>query len=96
MASKQQISKYVAQSSFVFTGKVVKLKAATMSGIKTDDTAVVQIDHIVTAPAMFTALSGQQITVRFKKLTSIKKGSTMTFFTNGWIFGSSVAVDAPL
>jgi hypothetical protein len=94
MAIKQQTSNYAAQSAFVFSGKVIKLKAATVEGIKTDNTAVVQIDHVVTAPAMFTALSGQQITVRFKSLAGLKKGSSMTFFTNGWMFGASVAVDA--
>src|ERR1017187_3655339 len=94
MASKQQVRKYAAQAAFVFIGTVVKRKAATVPGIQTNDTAVVHIDHIVTAPAMFTALNGQQITVRLKDIAAIRKGSAMTFFTNGWIFGTSIAVDA--
>jgi hypothetical protein len=94
MASNQQINGYAAQSAFVFTGTVLTLNAATVGGIPTDNTAVVQVDRVVTAPAMFTSLAGSQITVRFKKLSDVRKGSAMTFFTNGWIFSSSIAVDA--
>lgn len=94
MASKQQTSKFAAQSAFVFRGKVIKLKAATLEGVDTDSTAIVQVDHVITAPPMFTAINGQQITVRFKSLTGITKGSVSTFFTNGWIFGASIGVDA--
>jgi hypothetical protein len=94
MASKQVLSKYAAQSAFVFIGKVVKLKAATVEGITTDDTAVVQVEQVITAPDMFASLAGTQITVRFKKMPRIRKGSTLTLYTNGWIFGESIAVDA--
>jgi hypothetical protein len=31
--------------------------------------------------------------VRFKKPISLRKGGSFTFFANGWIFGSSIAVD---
>lgn len=94
MASKQQLSKYAAQSAFVFIGKVLKLKAATIDGIATDSTAVVQVEQVITAPDMFASLGGSEITVRFKTMPRIRKGSTLTFYTNGWIFGSSIAVDA--
>ena len=46
MASKQQIQDYAAQSSFVFSGKVLKLKAAILDGIDTAKTVVVQIDML--------------------------------------------------
>src|SRR5260370_35025027 len=94
MARKQQITKEATQSPFVFVGKVVKVKATTVEGVDTDNTAVVQVDHIVKAPPAFSAMTGQQVTVRFKSLTGITKGKTMTFFTNGWIYGPSLALDA--
>jgi len=94
MASKQQIKTYAAQSTLVFTGKVIKLKAATLDGIKTDNTAIVQVERVVTAPPAFAALGGQQVTVRLKSMAGVAKGSSMTFFTNGWIYGASLAVDA--
>jgi hypothetical protein len=94
MASKPKITNEAGQAAFVFTGKVLKVKAAILAGIDTSNTAVVQIETVVKAPAMFTALAGQQVTVRFKSLSGITKGKTLTFFTNGWIYGSSLAVDA--
>lgn len=94
MASKQQIRSYAAQSKFIFTGKVVKLRAATLDRIDTNNTAVVQVDQVIAAPPAFASLSGQQVTVRFRSLVGITKGSAMTFFTNGWIYGASLALDA--
>jgi hypothetical protein len=94
MTSKQQINKYAAEATFVFVGKVVKLKAATLEGIQTDNTAVVEVEHVVTGPPIFLALRGQQITVRLDAISGVKVGGRMTFFTNGWIFGKSVAVIA--
>src|SRR6185369_809799 len=55
---------------------------------------VLQVERVITAPEMFGALAGSRITVRFKKGPAIKRGSTLTVFANGWIFGASIAVDA--
>jgi hypothetical protein len=91
--SKRQASKYAAESAFVFVGKVIKTKAATMEELSADNTAIVQVDRVISAPDIFTSLGGHQITARFKTPAEMKKGATMTFFSNGWIFGKSVAVD---
>ena len=91
--SKQQVGKFAAESAFTFVGTVIKTRAATIEGLATDATAIVQVDRVVSAPDMFTSLAGHQVTVRFKKPMGIRKGSSMTFFTNGWIFGTSIAVD---
>lgn len=90
---KKQVSKYATESAFVFVGKVVKPKAATMEGLAADNTAIVQVERVISAPDIFTSMGGHQITARFKKASDIKKGASRTFFTNGWIFGESVAVD---
>jgi hypothetical protein len=42
MAGTQKIDELAAQSAFVFTGNVIKLKAATIQDIPTANTAVVQ------------------------------------------------------
>jgi len=42
MAGTQKIDKLAAQSAFVFTGKIIKLKAATIQDLQTANTAVVQ------------------------------------------------------
>ena len=94
MSAKNDIKKYAAQSAFVFTGKVVKSKAATMQQLAGDDTAIMEVIKIVNAPAMFASVSGHKITVRFKKMPKLKAGQLLTVFSNGWVFGESLAVDA--
>lgn len=94
MSSKSDIKKYAAQSAFVFTGKVIKTKAATMQPLAASNTIIAEVVHIINAPPMFTSVNGQQITVRFKKMPSLKAGQLITVFANGWVFGDSIAVDA--
>lgn len=94
MARKQKMTNEATQSAFIFVGKVIGVKAALLEGIDTDKTAVVQVVQIVKAPPAFNAVTGQQVTVRFKSLAGITKSKTMTFFTNGWIYGSRLALDA--
>lgn len=94
MATPQEISRYTDQSAFIFIGKVIKLKAATLADIDTANTAIVEIEHVVTAPQIFSAITGTQITVRFKQPPGLKRGSTLTFYCNGWIYGAGLAVDA--
>jgi hypothetical protein len=91
--SAKQVNKFAAESGFIFVGNVVKTRAATVEGVATDNTAIVHVDRVVSAPDMFTSLGGHEITVRFKKMPALRKGSSLTFFTNGWLFGDSIAVD---
>ena len=81
-------------AALVFTGHVVQAKAATMPEISADDTAIVAVDDVVTAPPMFSAIAGTQITVRFGNLTIPRVGSVRTFHTRGWMYGQGLAVDA--
>jgi len=94
MPAANQINDNKAHATFVFIGKVVKMKAATMPDIPVDNTLIVQIDHIIQAPAMFATITGHQVTVRFKELPQINEGATITVYANGWIFGETLAVDA--
>ena len=94
MASAKQAGTPAEQAPLVFTGHVVKAKAATLPGIAASDTAIVAVDHVVAAPPMFMAISGSQITVRFGKLALPSVGSAQTFHTKGWIYGQGIAVDA--
>jgi hypothetical protein len=94
MASKANIKKYAAHSAFVFIGKIIKPRAATMKEIITDKTMVMEVMHVINAPSAFAFIDGKQITVRFKKLPAFRAGKILTVFSNGWIFGDSIAVDA--
>ena len=91
--TQKQVTDLAGRSAFVFVGRVVKTKAALIDGLAADNTAIVQVEHVFTAPAMFTSIVGQQITVRVPKSIVLKRGGRRTFFANGWIFGASLAVD---
>jgi hypothetical protein len=87
------MSKFAAESGIVFIGRMVRSGAATMEGLAADNTAIVAVEKVVTSPAMFASLGGQEVTVRFKKPVGLRKGSRLTYFANGWIFGRSIALD---
>jgi hypothetical protein len=91
--SPKQMKKLAADSDFVFVGTVIKTRAAVMESLAADNTAVVHVDRVVSAPDIFGSLGGHEITVRFKKLPALRKGTRLTFFANGWLFGDSIAVD---
>ena len=94
MPKKDKIKDDEAHAAFVFTGKVIKSKAALMENVINKNTLIVQVQHIIKSPSQFSAIAGQEITVRFKKLPVLKKGAVITVFANGWIFGETIAVDA--
>lgn len=94
MPKKNKLKNEDVHAAFVFTGKVIKSKAALMDNIITKNTLIVQVQHILKAPPIFDGLTGQKITVRFKKLPALKNNTVITIFANGWIFGNTIAVDA--
>ncbi len=83
------------QVSFVFKGTVLKQGAATMSAIAvTNKTCVVRVDQIIQCPEILTDYSGQEITVQLHSTKSIKIGESFLFYTNGWVFGETLAVQS--
>jgi hypothetical protein len=94
MPGKNKLKDEGAHAAFVFTGKILKTNAALMKSIPPKNTVIMQVEHIIKAPALFASLTGHQVTVRFKKLPKLKKGGVITLFANGWIFGESIGLDA--
>jgi hypothetical protein len=94
MPKKNKLKADEAHAAFVFTGKVIKNAASLIANVVTRNTIIIEVRHIIKAPAMFSSLAGQQVTVRFKKLPKLKKNAVLTVFANGWIFSDSVALDA--
>lgn len=83
------------QVSFVFKGTVLKQSAATMSAIAaTNKTCVVRVDQIIQCPEILTDYSGQEITVQLHGTKGIKVGESFLFYTNGWVFGETLAVQS--
>jgi hypothetical protein len=78
---------------FVFKGTVRRLAAATLSELKPEkDTVVVRVDQMVRASEALRDFIGRDITVQLASGETVKSGEQAVFYTNGWLFGESLAV----
>jgi hypothetical protein len=83
------------QARFVFVASVVRLQAATMAQVPvTDRTAIVRVDKVLLAPETLGDWTGKEITVQLSGRSRIQEGQQYVFYTNGWLFGESIAVQA--
>jgi hypothetical protein len=95
MAQKSGPDALTHEARFVFRGTVQKVKAATMREIRADDrTVVVRVDEVIRAPEALSHYAGQDITVLLPARRKFRKGQQAVFYTNGLLFGDSVAVQA--
>jgi hypothetical protein len=84
------------KAKFVFQGTVKAAKAATLKQVAVSDrTLVVRVDRVIHAPEALSDYAGQDVTVLLASGESkLKGGQTVIFYTNGWIFGESLAVQS--
>jgi len=83
------------KAAFTFRGTVQKLNAANIAQIKdTDRTAIVLVEEIIKSPEMLASFAGQPITVKLSEGETVKKGERAIFYTNGWLFGETIAVES--
>lgn len=83
------------QSNFVFRGTVKELSAATMPNVPiTKQTVIVHVDQVLKASKMLSGYEGKDITVQLAKGRNAKPGGQAIFYTNGWLFGESIAVQS--
>jgi hypothetical protein len=83
----------VKQSSIVFAGTVSQLGATSFAGVpKSAQTIVVRVDSVLKKPAAVSLKKGDNVTVELKDPSAFQQGTQATFYTEGWIFGSGVAV----
>jgi hypothetical protein len=81
------------QSSIVFSGTVSQLGAASFAGVPpSPNTIVVRVDSVLKKPLAISLKKGDNVTVELKDLSAFQQGTQATFYTEGWIFGSGVAV----
>ncbi|MDQ3966700.1 MAG: hypothetical protein M3246_09705 [Actinomycetota bacterium] len=93
MPPNSQIDDLMRQSTFTFVGTVKRLNAATMAAVPvTENTAVVTVDEVLQAPPMLADLAGSDVTVQLSSAQQVQEGQQATFFTTGWIYGTSIAV----
>jgi hypothetical protein len=83
------------RSTFVFEGTVQKLGEATMPTVPvTGRTIVVRVDRVVRAPAALSAYAGHDITLQLSEGEKVRRGERALFYTNGWLYGDSIAVQS--
>lgn len=83
------------ESNFVFRGTVKELNAATMPSVPiTKQTVIVHVDQVLKASKMLSGYEGKDITVKLAKGLKPKPGGQAIFYTNGWLFGDSIAVQS--
>jgi len=81
------------QSSIVFSGTVSQLGATSFADVpKSAQTIVVRVDTVLKKPSAVSLKRGDNVTVEVKDPSGFQEGTHATFFTDGWIFGSGVAV----
>jgi len=80
-------------AQFIFRGTVQQLQAANLPEIKdTQNTIIVKVDEVVFAPIGFTDWTGKLITVAISDPNTSKPEQKKLFYTNGWLYGESIAV----
>jgi len=83
----------VKQSSIVFAGTVSQLGTTSFAGVpKSAQTIVVRVDSVLKKPPAVSLKKGDNVTVEVKDPSAFRDGTQATFYTDGWIFGSGVAV----
>jgi hypothetical protein len=81
------------QSSVTFVGTVSQLAATSLAAVpKSAQTIVVRVDSVLKKPAAVSLKKGDTVTVEVKDPAAFQEGTQATFYTEGWIFGSGVAV----
>jgi hypothetical protein len=81
------------QSSIVFSGTVSRIGATSFADVpKSAQTLVVRVDSILKKPSAVSLRRGDEVTVEVKDPSAFQEGTRATFYTDGWIFGSGVAV----
>ena len=82
-----------SKSSIIFSGTVSQLAATSFADVpKSAQTIVVKVDSVAKKPAAVSLKKGDSVTVEVKDASAFQEGTHATFYTDGWIFGSGVAV----
>ena len=85
----------ISQARFVFQGTVKNLRASTLKAVPaTSRTIVTRIDRVIQSPETLSGYAGHDVTVQLAPGERVRPGQTLIFYTTGWIFGDSLAVQS--
>jgi hypothetical protein len=87
------LEELIKGSSFIFKGTIKKLNDATLPIItRRNNTIIVTVDDVLKVTNALKNLKGKDITVQLQEIKDEKIGQQLIFFTNGWLYGKSIAV----
>lgn len=93
LASQTSRKEMIAQSSIIFSGQVTGVAAASSTVVTpAPNTIVVTVDAVLLKPAAVVLRPGDKVTVVVKNPEKFKPGSHVRFYTVGWIYGDTLAV----
>lgn len=92
--AERSVKDLVASSNFAFLGAVEEAGKSTVAGIEVDDrTVVVRVVQLLHGPPEIPLAEGSRMTVQLSPdLPALHPGEQATFFTNGWVYGDTLAV----
>ncbi|HVG33401.1 MAG TPA: hypothetical protein VM911_09980 [Pyrinomonadaceae bacterium] len=98
MANTPSEEEMARQASFIFKGKVLKLKASNVAQVEARDksrTIIVSVEEIVEGPEAFADFKGREVTVKLRDDGGerLNAGDHAVFYTNGWIRAENLAVE---
>ncbi|HAQ18635.1 MAG TPA: hypothetical protein DCR40_05285 [Prolixibacteraceae bacterium] len=80
-------------AKFIFRATVERIRAATLPEISdVSNCIVVKVKEVIYAPPDFGDWTGKSITVSVKEIGRQKPDLEQVFYTNGWLYGKSLAV----
>lgn len=80
-------------AQFIFRGTIQKVDASNLDIVQADsDTAVVRVDEVLKATPSLGDFTGREITVKLAQPGDATLGEQAVFFTNGWLYGTTLAV----
>jgi len=93
LAQTSSAESLARKARYIFRGRVEKLRSSNLKALPaTDKTAVVLVREVISAPPTLNDFTGQAITVELVKPDSLRAGQEAIFFTNGWLYGETLAV----
>ncbi len=95
MAEQAHPDDLAQEARLVFRGTVQRVKASLMAEVPaSEQTCVVRIDEVLQAPQSLAQAAAQRVTVLLPEGSSVTRGEQAVFFTNPWLYGETLAVQA--
>jgi hypothetical protein len=96
MPTRARLQELSQEAKFVFRGTVKQRGATTMPNEvpASRTTLIVTVEEIIQSPDLLRSSASGEITVQLGERQRAQEGRRYIFYTNGWIYGASIAVVA--